>query len=321
MRRLTLKQLETIRAVAQAGTIVLASEKLNVTPAALTSRIKLLEEDAGLALFDRCSGRLRLTAAGEEVVNAARRVDLVLNELDSTFTAIRGMRAGRISVGVVSTAKYFAPRLIAAFARVNPRIEVTISVGNRAEMVTQLRDYSIDVGLMGRPPMDFPIESEAFGPHPQVVIAAPDHPLATRRSIDKTELTNESFIVREEGSGTRSIFEYFFSNVVVRQPRISIEIGSNETIKQAVIAGLGIALISAHTIEAEVESGRLVVLDVKGLPIIRQWFIVRRADRPFSPIGQAMWNFTLAEGPKLLPKLIEPWQAKPAEKPPAEPSS
>ncbi|QXX75065.1 LysR family transcriptional regulator [Methylovirgula sp. HY1] len=306
MRRLTLKQLETVRAVAQAGTIVQASEKLNVTPAALTSRIKLLEEDAGLALFDRCGGRLRLTAIGEEVVNAARRVDLVLTELDNTLAAIRGMRAGRIAVGVVSTAKYFAPRLIAAFARVNPGIEVTISVGNRAEMVSQLRDYGIDIGLMGRPPMDFPIESAVIGPHPQVVVAAPDHPLAKRRAIDKAELTNESFIVREEGSGTRSVFEYFFSDVVVRQPKISIEIGSNETIKQAVIAGLGIALISAHTIEAEVESGRLVILDVKGLPIVRQWFIVRRADRPFNPIGHAIWNFTVAQGPQLLPKTIQP---------------
>ncbi len=306
MRHLTLKQLETVHAVAEAGTIVLASERLDVTPAALTSRIKLLEEAAGVALFDRTGGRLRLTAAGEEVVNAARRVDLVLNELDNTLGAIRGLRAGRIAVGVVSTAKYFAPRLIAAFARQNPGIEVTISVGNRAEMVEQLRDYGIDVGLMGRPPMDFPIESEAFGAHPQVVIAAPDHPLATRRSIEKSELTNENFIVREEGSGTRSVFEYFFSDVVVRRPKISIEIGSNETIKQAVIAGLGIALISAHTIEAEVESGRLAVLDIKGLPIMRQWFIVRRADRPFSPIGQAMWNFTRAEAPSLLPKLSEP---------------
>ncbi len=306
MRHLTLKQLETVHAVAEAGTIVLASERLDVTPAALTSRIKLLEEAAGVTLFDRIGGRLRLTAAGEEVVTAARRVDLVLNELDNTLAAIRGLRAGRIAVGVVSTAKYFAPRLIAAFARQNPGIEVTISVGNRAEMVEQLRDYGIDVALMGRPPMDFSIESEAFGAHPQVVIAAPDHPLVSHKSIEKSELTNENFIVREEGSGTRSVFEYFFSDVVVRQPKISIEIGSNETIKQAVIAGLGIALISAHTIEAELESGRLAVLDVKGLPIMRQWFIVRRADRPFSPIGQAMWNFTRAEASQLLPKLSGP---------------
>lgn len=303
MRHLTLKQLETVHAVAQAGTIVLASERLNVTPAALTSRIKLLEEAAGVALFDRAGGRLRLTGAGEEVVNAARRIDLILNELGNTLGAIRGVRAGRIAVGVISTAKYFAPRLIAAFARQNPGIEVTISVGNRAEMLEQLRDYAIDVALMGRPPADFPIESAGFGPHPQVIIAAPDHPLASRRAIDKSELTKENFIVREEGSGTRSVFEVFFSDVAVREPKISIEIGSNETIKQAVMAGLGIALISAHTIEAEVESGRIAVLDVQGLPIMRQWFIVRRADRPVSPIGQAIWDFTLAEAPRLLPKL------------------
>ncbi len=305
MLRLTIKQFATIRAVAKAGTIVQAAEQLNVTPAALTSRIKLAEEDAGLALFDRISGRLRLTDAGEEVVNAASQMELVLNDLDSTLAAIREQKAGRISVGVVSTAKYFAPRLIAAFTRLNPRIEVSLMLGNRAEMIDHLRDYTVDIALMGRPPLDFPALSDAFGSHPQVVIAAPDHRLAGRKAIDKTELADESFIVREDGSGTRTVFEYFFAGIMVRRPRVSIEIGSNETIKQAVMAGLGVALISAHTIEAEVASGRLAILDVKGLPIIRQWFIVRRADRPLRPVGQAIWDFTLAEGPKLLPQTIK----------------
>mgnify|MGYP005810845689 CR=1 FL=1 len=305
MFRLTLKQLATVRAVAQAGTIVQAAEQLKVTPAALTSRIKLLEEDAGLLLFDRNGGRLRLTDAGEEVVQAAGRIDLVLGDLAMTLSAMRGQQAGRISVGVVSTAKYFAPRLIAAFAKQHPKIDVSLVLGNRAEMINHLRDYSVDMALMGRPPLDFPILSDAFGPHPQVVIAAPDHPLASRIGIDKTELTDESFIAREEGSGTRTVFDYFFAGVMVRKPRVSIEIGSNETIKQAVMAGLGLALISAHTIEAEVESGRLAILDVKGLPIIRQWFVVRRADRPLRPVGQAMWDFTLAEGPRLLPRTLK----------------
>jgi DNA-binding transcriptional LysR family regulator len=305
MLRLTLKQLTTIRAVARAGTIVQAAEQLNVTPAALTSRIKLLEEDVGLLLFDRSGGRLRLTDAGEEVVLAAGRIELVLSDLGATLGAMRGQHAGRISVGVVSTAKYFAPRLIAAFAKEHPRVEVTLMLGNRAEMINHLRDYSVDIALMGRPPLDFPILSDAFGQHPQVVIAEPGHPLASRSAIDKTELTDESFIVREDGSGTRTVFEYFFAGVMVRKPRISIEIGSNETIKQAVMAGLGLALISAHTIEAEVESGRLIILDVKGLPIIRQWFIVRRADRPLRPVGQALWDFTLAEGASLLPKTFQ----------------
>jgi LysR family transcriptional regulator, low CO2-responsive transcriptional regulator len=304
MSRLTLKQLTTVHAVARAGTIVQAANELKVTPAALTARIKLLEEDAGLLLFDRTGGRLRLTDAGEEVVQAAARIDLVLSDLGATLAAMRGQHGGRISVGVVSTAKYFAPKLIAAFAKTHPKIDVALVLGNRAETIEHLRDYSVDIALMGRPPLDFPISSDPFGPHPQVVIAPPEHPLARRGGIDKTELTDESFIAREEGSGTRTIFDYFFAGVMVRKPHISIEIGSNETIKQAVMAGLGLALISAHTIEAEVESGRLVILDVKGLPIIRQWFIVRRADRPLRPVAQAMWDFTLAEGPKLLPKTI-----------------
>jgi LysR family transcriptional regulator, low CO2-responsive transcriptional regulator len=304
MRRLTLKQLMTIRAVAQAGTIAMAAETLSVTAAALTSRIKHLEEDAQTLLFDRIGGRLRLTDAGQEVVNAATRINLVLNDLDNTLTAIRDKKAGRVTVGVVSTAKYFAPRLIAAFSRQNPRIEVSISVGNRAEIIESLRDYSIDLAMMGRPLLDFEVSSEYFGQHPQVVIAAPDHPLAARKTIDKAELASESFIVREPGSGTRGIFDYFLGGIVVRQPRIGIEIGSNETIKQAVMAGLGLALISAHTIEAEVAAGRLVILDVVGLPIMREWFVVHRADHVLSPIGQAMWDFTVQEGKDFLPKAV-----------------
>lgn len=301
MKRVTIKQLESVRAVAEAGTIVKAAEQLNVTPAALTSRIQLLEEDAGVALFDRAGGRLRLTVAGEEVVNAAHRVERVLTDLDITLGAIRGTRSGRIAVGIVSTAKYIAPRLVAAFARQNQHIEVTITVGNRSEMVAQLRDHKIDVCLMGRPPSDFPVESVAIGEHPQVIVAAPDHPLVGQRDIGKAELAQENFINREEGSGTRAVFDYFFSDVPVRHPPVNIEIGSNETIKQAVMAGLGLALLSAHTIEAEVSSGRLAVLDVAGLPLLRQWFIVRRADRAPTPIAQAMWEFAVKEAPKLLP--------------------
>jgi LysR family transcriptional regulator, low CO2-responsive transcriptional regulator len=306
MKRVTIKQLESVRAVAEAGTIVKAAEELNVTPAALTSRIQLLEEDAGVALFDRCGGRLRLTVAGQEVVDAAHRVERLMTDLDATLGALRGTHSGRLAVGIVSTAKYIAPRLVAAFARQNPRIDLAITVGNRAEMTGQLRDYKIDVCLMGRPPGDFPVDSVAIGAHPQVIIAATDHPLVGRVGIEKGDLAHENFIVREEGSGTRAVFDYFFSDVPVRHPKINIEIGSNETIKQAVMAGLGLALLSAHTIEAEMAAQRLAILDVVGLPLLRQWFIVRRSDRAPTPIAQAIWDFAVAEAPKLLPKTLVP---------------
>jgi DNA-binding transcriptional LysR family regulator len=272
---------------------------MNVTPAALTARIKLLEEDAGVSLFDRTGGRLRLTDIGREVVSAASSIELTLTRLENTLNAHRGMQTGRVAVGVISTAKYFAPRLIAAFAREKPRIEISVQVGNRAAITTALRDGAVDIALMGRPPLNFAVTGEIFGPHPQVVIAPPGHALVGRCDIDKSELAEQRFIVREEGSGTRSMFDYFFEGV----PRNSVEIGSNETIKRAVMAGLGLTLISAHTIEEEVAEGRLAVLDIKGLPIIRQLFVVHRADRVLTPPVRAMWDYMISEGRSFLPAL------------------
>ena len=303
MRRLTLKQLQTVRAVAESGTIATAADILRVTPAALTARIKLLEGDVGLAFFDRAGGRLRLTDAGQEVVNTTIRMEMLLVELGNTLAAIKGKHAGRIAVGIISTAKYFATRLVAAYSKQNPRIELQLAIGNRQETIRSLRDYAIDIALMGQPPTDFQVISQAIGAHPQVIVAPVDHPLVERRGLDKEDLAKESFIIREEGSGTRTVFDYFFDGVQVHRPHIKFEIGSNETIKQAVMAGLGLSLISAHTIEAEVASGRLAILDVKGLPIIRQWYLVRRANWTPTPVGEAIWDFAVAHAAEFMPNV------------------
>ena len=303
MRRLTLKQLQTVRAVSESGTIATAADILRVTPAALTARIKLLESDVGLAFFDRSSGRLRLTDAGQEVVNTTVRMDMLLVELGNTLAALRGRHAGHVSLGAVSTAKYIAPRLIAAFCAENPRIEFSLSIGNRQETIRQLRDYAIDVVLMGQPPSDFPVMAQAVGSHPQVVIASPSHPLVGRSGIPKSDLVGEDFILREEGSGTRTLFDAFFGDLASARPRVRLEIGSNETIKQAVVAGLGLSLIAAHTVEVEVASGRLAVLDVAGLPLLRQWFLVRRENWTPTPVGEAFWAFAVAHAESLMPAL------------------
>lgn len=302
MRRLTLKHLETIVAVAQSGTIAAAADHLNVTAAALTSRIKLLEDDVELVLFDRTGGRLRLTKAGQEVVDAATRIDRTLAELKAVLSAHKDKHAGRVTIGVTSTAKYFAPRLIAAFARGNPRMDIIVTVGNRATIVSAVRDHTVDIALMGSPPTDFPVISEIFGPHPQVIIAPPEHIMAKRVAIDKTELSHERFIIREEGSGTRAVHDLFFDGLVMPPPRVHVEIGSNETIKQAVMAGLGLTLISAHTIEAEAADGRLAILDVVGLPLMRQWFAVRHGQRELPPSARTMWDFIVSDGRGFLPK-------------------
>jgi LysR family transcriptional regulator, low CO2-responsive transcriptional regulator len=302
LANLTFKQLEAVHEVARTGTVAKAAEVLHVTPAALTSRIKLLEEDLGLTLFDRTGNRLRATDAGREAVAAAARIERVIADLGDTLEAMKGLHGGRVRFGAVSTAKYFAAQLIATFLRQHAGIDLRLVIGNRAETVESLRNYEIDIAIMGRPPIDIGVESQPFGPHPHVIIASPDHPLARRRRVPKVELTNQKFLVREEGSGTRNIFEYLFNEAGIRHPKDSIEMGSNETIKQAVMAGLGLSLISAHTIASEVAAGRLAILKVEGLPIVRQWFVVRRADRELPPAGVALWTFIAKKGNAFLPQ-------------------
>ena len=204
-------------------------------------------------------------------------------------------RGGRLSVAVVSTAKYFAPRLIAAFVAEHP--EARTQVPHRQSRRDHERccaAQDADVALAGRPPADLAVEKALIGPHPYVIIAPPGHRLAGARALKREALAGEAFLFREAGSGTRSLFDYFLGDIGVRQAQPGIELGSNETIKQAVMAGLGIALISAHTIAAEIADGRLVTLDVEGLPIVRQWFVLHRADRPLSPAALRVPGFLRA---------------------------
>ncbi|MGV7031862.1 LysR family transcriptional regulator [Methylobacterium symbioticum] len=303
MRNLSLKQLQAVAAVARLGTMTRAAQELNVTSAALYARIRQLEEEAGLLLFDRTPNGLKPTDAGREMLWAIDSINTVLETCADRLRTLKGGAGGRVAMGVVSTAKYFAPQVIAGFVERHPGVEINLSVRNRSETVEALRNYEIDFAIMGRPPRDFAIEAETFGPHPLVLIAAPGHPLAGRRDIPKAELAEQAFFVREEGSGTRTVFEEFVSGVIIRRAKLGIDSGSNETIKQAVMAGLGIALLSAHTVAAEVASGRLALLDVQGLPIRRDWYVVRRADKVLGPAASAFWSYLVKEGPRCLPQL------------------
>lgn len=303
MTPLTLRQLEALRQVSAAGSLVAAAARLNMTPAALTARIKALETSLGLTLFDRTPAGLRPNAAGEAALAATRRIDDAVREFAEQMEEIRTGRGGRLAVGIVSTAKYFAPRVIAAFTHLHPGIELRLKIGNRNEMVAALHAFEVDIALTGRPPADLPITRHPIGPHPYVMIAPPDHPLVGLRDIAKEALARESFLFREEGSGSRSLFDYFIGDLAVGRRQAGIELGSNETIKQAVIAGLGIALISAHTVAAEIADGRLACLEIAGLPIIRQWYVVHRTDKALSATAQAFWDFAQDRCPHFLPRL------------------
>lgn len=309
MRNVTLRQLRTVQAICRLGKINLAAGELGLTGPALTLQIQQLEHDSGVSLFDRTREGMVPTGFGLAFLEAARSIEDSLATLEDSINAIKGLRAGRLRLGAVSTGKYFAPQLIAAFRRQVPSVEINLFVGNRAEIIQKLRDHEIDIALMGRPPRDFDVRSQVFGDHPLVFIAPADHPLAGVLDISRERIAEEQFLVRERGSGTRISLEIFLSEVPRRLEELGTEMGSNETIKQAVIAGLGVAFLSAHTIEQEVKLGRLVILDVVDTPIRRQWFSVSRADRATNPAMQAFDKFLLAEGARYLPVVSKPYPA------------
>jgi DNA-binding transcriptional LysR family regulator len=301
MRNLTLKQLKAVQAIVDHGKIVNAANVLGLSPPAVTIQLRQLEEEAGLALFDRTTEGMRPTAAGLAFLDAAQAIEERLRMLDDQMDAIRGVRTGSIRIGAVSTAKYFAPRLMAAFMAEYPDIDMRLVIGNRAATIASLKNRDIDLALMGRPAKDVPVRASAFGDHPLVIVAPPDHPLAGARDISKERIAEEHFIIREPGSGTRISLEIFLSEIPGRIDEPGIEMDSNETIKQAVMAGLGIAFISAHTVAFEVEAGRLVILDVAGMPIRRQWFSVMRSDHAITPAMAAFHDFLMLKGAIYLP--------------------
>lgn len=301
MKNVTLRQLRAVWAIHKHGKITNAAKELRLTPPAVTLQLKQVEEEAGVPLFDRTNEGMRPTAVGVAFIDASQAIEERLRVLGDEIAAIRGLRQGSLVVGAVSTAKYFAPKLFAGFMREYPDVDMSLVVGNRSETVDSLRNHQADIVLMGRPPRDFPIRSTLFGDHPLVVVSAPDHPLARQRGITKEEIAREHFIVREQGSGTRISFERFLGEIPGRLDDPGTEMDSNETIKQAVMAGLGVAFISAHTVAWEVEAGRLAVLDVVGLPIRRQWFAVSRADRTATPVMAAFEDFLGRKGASYLP--------------------
>ncbi|MBC7311884.1 MAG: LysR family transcriptional regulator [Rhizobium sp.] len=309
MRNVTLRQLRTIEAVSRLGKINLAAGELGLTGPALTLQIQQLERDTGVSLFDRTREGMVPTTFGLAFLEAAHAIEENLSVLADSIDAMKGLRSGRLRLGVVSTGKYFAPQLIAAFRKQVPGIEINLFIGNRAEIIQKLRDHEVDIALMGRPPRDFDVRSQMFGDHPLVFIAPAGHPLAGVLDISRERIAQEQFLVRESGSGTRISLEIFLSEVPRRLEELGTEMGSNETIKQAVIAGLGLAFISAHTIEQEVKLGRLIILDVVDTPIRRQWFSVSRTDRATNPAMQAFERFLLAEGARHLPVVTKPYPA------------
>lgn len=299
LRHVTLRQLRVFEAVARHRSFSRAAEELHLTQPAVSMQVKALEAQAGLPLFEQIGKRIHLTEAGEALQRHSRTIGDELREADEALDSMRGLQHGRLAIAVVSTAKYVAPPLLAQFLGAHPGVALRLAVDNREEVLRQLVDNEVDLAIIGRPPEDLEISAEAFAQHPHVIIAPPQHPLAGRRRLPLERIAKETFIVREPGSGTRGLLERLFTTHGLPL-NVSMEMASNESIKQAVLAGMGVSLLSLHTVGLELETGRLVVLDVEGLPVVRKWHIAHLARKRLSPVALACKRFLVAEAAAFL---------------------
>jgi len=302
-RHASLRRLRVFEAVARHRSYSRAAAELHLTQPAVSMQIRQLEAEVGQPLLEQMGLRLDATPAGGEVLACARDVLERLRLAEESLAALAGTGGGELSIAVTSTAKYFAPRLLAEFRRSHPGVRLRLAVSNREAVVRALTENAVDLAVMGRPPRGLDTEAAGFAPHPIGVIAWPEHPLASRRRLPLAALAQETFLIRERGSGTRAAMERVFAERGFRA-RETLEMSSNETIKQAVMAGMGIAFLSTHTIGLELRAGRLVLLSVSGLPVMREWFAIHRRGKRLSPAAQAFKTFLLDEGATLIERAL-----------------
>ncbi|KPK11870.1 MAG: transcriptional regulator [Acidithiobacillales bacterium SG8_45] len=300
---LTLRQLKVFESVARNLGYTRAAEELHLTQPAVSMQIKQLEDSVGLPLFEKMGKKIYLTEAGRELYGYSSSISRQLDEVDEIIESLKGLERGRLAISVASTANSFATRLLAAFSKDHPGVTVSLDVTNRRGLLNQLANNEADLVIMGRPPRELDLATEAFMDNPLVVIAPKGHPLGKERDIPLARLQEETFVVRELGSGTRNAMERFFTEQGIRLTT-GMEMTSNEAIKQAVEAGLGLGIVSIHTLELEMETRRICVLDAENFPILRHWYVVHRRGKRLSPAAQAFKDYVLAEGDKIMPTLM-----------------
>jgi DNA-binding transcriptional LysR family regulator len=299
MRRYTLRQLDIFLEVARQSSVSRAAENLHVTQPAVSMQMRLLEEAVGLPLFEQIGRKIRLTDAGVDFQRHAVAATAQFKELDDAMAERLGMQKGRIELAMVSTAKYFVPMLLVKFRKRFPAIEVVLHIHNREAITHRLASNEVDLVIMGRPPEGLDCSATVFASNPLGVLGAPEHPLSRRRRAPISILQGQDFVVREKGSGTRHAMERLFEEKQV-EPSIVMEMPSNETIKQAVMAGMGLSFLSLRTVRQEMAAGHLVLLDIEGLPLMRNWYVTHLQSKRLSPAAQAFKNFLIEEAGALI---------------------
>jgi DNA-binding transcriptional LysR family regulator len=293
MKNVTFRQLRVFTEVARQLSFVRAAEALHLTPPAVTMQVKELESAVGLPLFHREGRKVALTTTGEYFLVYTRRLLTTLKEAEDAMARLRGVEAGTLVVGLVSTAKYFVPQLLTRFREEHPGIDIRLTVAaNREQLVALLQSAEVDIAVMGRPPKELAMRAEPFAAHPLVIVAPPGHPLCALDHVPAAALAAYRFIVREADSGTRAAMERYFREHRI-DLQVAMEMPSNETIKQAVIAGMGLAFLSLHTLGLELRAGVLERLDVEDTPVLRTWNLVHPQSRLLSPAAEAFRYFML----------------------------
>ena len=299
MRPYTFKQIQTFMEVARQRSVSKAAEKLFVTQPAVSMQIRQLEDAFGLALVEPMGRNIQLTAAGEAFLTYATNAMGQFKDLEALMAEHVGLKKGSIDLAVVTTSKYFIPMLLVRFGRLHTGIDVQLKIDNRENVLGLLSRFEADLVVMGRAPSHLDCVATPFATNPLVMVAPPDHPLARRKNLEFNTLADYNFVVREEGSGTRAAMQRLFEDNHTAL-KVVMELPSNETIKQAVMAGMGLSFLSMRTIRHELAGGYLALLDVQGLPQVNHWYVTHLSSKKLSPAAKAFKSFLIEQGGALM---------------------
>jgi DNA-binding transcriptional LysR family regulator len=307
IRHATLRQLQVFEAIVRLGSFTRAAEELFLTQPTVSMQIKKLADTMGLPLFEHVGRNVRPTEAGDQLYQSCRRIFDNLANLEMKMADLKGVRSGRLRLGVITTAKYFAPEVLGEFCQLYPGIDVALKVSNRDRIIERINANEDDLYIMGQAPTDqLDVEAFPFAPNPLVVMAPRDHELVGRKNLSLARVAEEPLILREPGSGIRDATLKMFEKIGVR-PKVRMELGSNEAIKHGVVGGLGLAVLSLHTLTLEGPGGPVALLDVENFPIMRQWYIVYPKGKELSPVAQAFLDFALELEPKMRERMVNAW--------------
>jgi DNA-binding transcriptional LysR family regulator len=307
IRHASLRQLQVFEAIVRLGSFTRAADELFVTQSTVSMQTKKLADALGVPLFENTGRQVRPTEAGAALYQSCRAIFEILANVEMTVADLKGVKRGRLRLGVITTAKYFAPEVLGEFCKLYPGIEVALKVSNRDRIIERINANEDDLYIMGQAPSDqFNVEARAFAPNPLVVLAPRDHPLVGEQNIPLARIADEPIILREPGSGTRDMVLTVFEHAGIR-PRVRMELGSNEAIKHAVVGGLGLSVLSLHTLTLEGTEGPLAILDVQGFPIMREWYLVYPKGKELSRVAQAFLDFALTLAPSMRERMNRLW--------------